>query len=316
MNLRRLFVYVVIGILMLGVSLWAQDCTSGICTSTVAYTGQFFDTAIPTNFCAAVRSGSPVRGASLYFVGQEVCTGQQYTAGFGFGGGTSGPIPLVTTGGTGQGCAYATWPCGVYAVQAIAGAVGDYPGDTSCPAAVTIVAQNTSGIFAGGKLPLSTFVDSRGFTVSATQRCAGFGFIYQTPHCCYNVGPCTTTTKKIQLETARRAELLLVDPKACTQITACNFNVWVEVPCQGNAVAPGAIEGVLASGYCQFTQNGSTTTAKFELYLEAAPIWAPQHQVSIKVFKLPTRLLYQACGDIQNGGTLFKLSPCFPPPPG
>jgi hypothetical protein len=315
---RKLFVVLVIGLLMVSMSAWAQSCASGTCTSTVNYAGQFFDDQAPTNFCARViNNGVDVYHAPLYFVGQEICSGQTYTAGFGYGGRTCSPHPLQFTDVLGRACAYETWPCGVYEVQAIAGSVGDYPGDTSCPVAVTIECENRCGIFAGGTLSLDTLIDNRGFVKRTATRDATLGFIFVASQCCIDANPCISGLPKskpissfVQLCPGTRTELLLIDPQGCTEIRSCDYSVWVCLSC--NNKGKPKIDSAIVKGYCKFTQNGNTTTAQFVMTLTPEKKNGKGGDFDIKVTKSPLGLIYEACDEIEDGASQFELRTCVP----
>jgi hypothetical protein len=314
MKTSRLLAILAIVLLMATLATCVQaGPNTGRCLD-VAYTGQFFDPIIPTNFCAKVTEfGCPVMGAPFYFKGQEVCTGQCYTAGFGFGWSTRKPKALGCTDGMGVGCAYETWPPGVFEVEAVA----TMPNDSlptpqgkkkefeSFPAAVTILSPSWSGIFAGGKVSLDTFINKWGTEENNCWRDATVGFAYQTDFSCVDLGPCLGDIRRVLLDRANRSELLFLDPKCCTEIESCDFNVWLMAPCPDDTASD--INQALVRGYCNFEQNGCEFIAQFEMTL------TPKSQgqaFTIKVFRIPTCILYKASGTIKCGDSQFRLTEC------
>lgn len=308
MNSRKTLLLVVVAMFVMSLPTLADS---------VAYIGQFFDCITPTCFCARVTNGDcdSVVGASLYFTGENLWK-QKYVAGFGFDGSTTGPQPLVTTGGLGIGCAEAVWPPNVYKVQAIAGATDCFAGGESFPSVVTIISPFWCGVFAGGQLCLDDFIDSRGFKKFCEPRTASVGFIYALPRLFMPESKPNGGDFWIDLPCARNQGLWLIDPLGPTCIKSDNFTACLHISCNraDSGILPSDGKGkfyveLLVKGVAQFNRNGVCECLPFEAKI--SPGCHNRGKFAIRVFKAPYGVIYEACEEVKNGKVVFALHKCI-----
>lgn len=320
-------------------------CIAVICTSAMAqdavsvqYTGLFFSDYGASTFSATVaQNGLWVKDAKVHFEGMNLW-GVSYNAGWGWllpqGAQDYVLGPLVTTDVLGRGSARANWPPSLYEARAFADpSDSEFVGGESLPVAVTVISNQWDGIFAGGTVALSKVVQkvdygnpvtlSRFQPVLTHPRTATLGFIYALPRNCH--------LSSIYLPNGDREEFLLIDPNAVTRqwvaagtladkclvstkISARDFRVSISPDCTNPT-------SVAVRGYCDMSQKTTdllgdggeselTGQFPFELTFSSQYSWpyGSTGCFSLKVYRLPYDVLYEASGEIRNGKLIIDCN--------